>query len=234
MIPASLSRTRATRALVILTTIGLAACSGSTATGSPAASTAVVASVPPSASAIASTAASPTDTPAPSSQAPSQAAASSGPSAVPTSIDPCQLVPAQEASTLTGVSFGAGKEETTSGNGRMCIYGYQTKNVFEVIVAVAPDVATAKAEEVAAQAQLQKNAAQTGQGLNITQLPGFASGADAVLLELKPNPYNINGRAIYVLRGTVFFGFSDLVVGGSAPSADAMKAEANTVLGRLP
>ncbi len=70
--------------------------------------------------------------------------------------------------------------------------------------------------------------------MTITKMPGFTSNSDAVLMEIKPNSIGISGRAIYVLRGTVFFGFSSLVLGGSAPAADAMKAEAMTVLGRLP
>lgn len=103
-----------------------------------------------------------------------------------------------------------------------------------MIVAIAPDVATAKKEEADAQARLRASASKAGQKLAVTQLPGFAPGADALLLELEPNPAGVTGRAIYVLRGTTFFGFSDLVVGGSAPAADALKAQAMTSLGRLP
>jgi hypothetical protein len=44
----------------------------------------------------------------------------------------------------------------------------------------------------------------------------------------------INGSAIGVLKGTIFFGLSDVVKGGAAPSAAAVQAEATTVLGRLP
>ncbi len=220
----------ARRALLIVSVVGLAACSGSTASTSPAASSAVT--VPSS-----SAAASPSAAPSPSAPASPSAAASASPSAataVPTSIDPCQLIPSGEAGQLAGATFGAGKESTTAGGAKMCTYGAQTKNVFEVIVAVAPDVATAKAEEAAAEADYQAQAAQVNQGLTVTQLPGFAPNTDAVLLEMKPNALSISGRSMAVLRGTDYFAFSDLVLGGSAPSADAMKAEAMTVLGRLP
>lgn len=215
-------------ALVALSAIGLAACSGST----PAASGS------PSAPAVASQPAVVSQPPATPSATASQGAAStqpsSGPTAVPTSIDPCQLITAQEAGTLAGTTFGPGKKETYSGNGRGCIYGSGTKNVFGVIVAIAPDVATAKKAEADVVARLKADASKLSQGMAVTELPGFAPNTDAMLLEVKPNPYGISGRAIYFLRGASFAGFSDLAVGGTAPSADAMKAEAMTVLGKLP
>src|SRR4051812_39997261 len=57
-------------------------------------------------------------------------------SARATTLDPCQLVTAAEASQLSGVTFGPGKEETTGSDntGKRCTYGSQTKNVFFVQV----------------------------------------------------------------------------------------------------
>lgn len=226
-------------ALVALSAIGLAACSGSTPAASGSPSAPAVASQPAAVSqpAVASQPAEASQPPATPSATASQAATpaqpSSGPTAVPTSIDPCQLITAQEAGALVGTSFGPGKEETRSGNSRACIYGSGTKNVFEVTVAIAPDAATAKKAEDDAMARLKADASKLSQGIAVTELLGFAPDTDAVLLELKPNPY-ISGRAIYFLRGTSFAGFSDLTVGGAALSADVMKAEAMTVLGRLP
>jgi hypothetical protein len=37
-----------------------------------------------------------------------------------------------------------------------------------------------------------------------------------------------------VLKGTIFFGFSELALSGSTPSAAALQAQAQTILGRLP
>ena len=225
---------RTVRALLVLTVFGLAACTGSTATETPPASVALAVSPP---AAVALPSAEPSASPSGEAASPSpdtSTAASPEGSAVPTSIDPCQLVTAQEAGALAHATFGPGKAETLEGNSRMCTYGAQTKNVFGVIVAIAPDVATAKKEEASAEADLKANAAQLEQGMTITKLPGFAPDTDAVLLELKPNALGIGGRAIYLLRGTTFVGFNDLVVGGAAPSADAMKTEAMTVLGKLP
>lgn len=234
--PLRSSSRRSVSALVAVAALGLAACSGSTAaTNQPASAPASVAVVS-GASAAPSVMASPTGSmsAAPTGSAGASTSLTSGPTAVPTSLDPCQLVPSQEASQLAATNFGTGKEQQLSGNGKLCIYGYQTKNVFDVIVAVSPDVATAKKEEATMEAEQQANAARLNQSLAITNLPSFTSDSDAVLLEIKPNSAGMAGGAIFVLRGTVFFGFSDLVIGGSAPSADAMKSEAMTVLGRLP
>ncbi len=44
----------------------------------------------------------------------------------------------------------------------------------------------------------------------------------------------LNGSVIGVRKGTIFFGFSDLVADGPAPTRAAMEAEAKTILGQLP
>ena len=106
--------------------------------------------------------------------------------------------------------------------------------VEQIIVAIAPDVATAKAAEAQTEADAKKNAAQLQQGLNITKMPNFAPGTDAFMLEIKPNALGIQGRGLGVLRGTSFAYFDDLAMPGSVPSAAAMQAEAMTVLSRLP
>jgi hypothetical protein len=233
-------------ALVLVSAVGLSACTAtSTATqagtAAPASPTeaSTPASAPASLAAVASSApsAAPSESQsgAPSASVEASAAPSaSEASAVPTAIDPCQLITGQEASSLTGATFGAGKSSTLSGNAKMCTYGANTKNVFEVIVAIAPDVATAKKAEASAEADLQANASQIQQGMTITKLPNFAPNTDAVLMELKPNSLGISGRSMLLLRGTSFAAFDDLALGGSAPSADAMKAEAMKVLAQLP
>jgi hypothetical protein len=213
------------RVLFIVSIVGVAACSGS---ASPALPTPAATALPP-ASDVASS---------PPNVSPSQASAdaSAGPTAVPTSIDPCQVISADEAGQLAGVTFGAGKGTTTEGNARICTYGSSTLNVFSAVVAIAPDVATAQAAEAAAQADLKASADKLGHDVTVTQLPGFAAGADALLMEATVNigGKTLGVRAIYVLRGTTFFGFSDVALDKAPPTADAMKSEATTVLGRLP
>jgi len=155
--------------------------------------------------------------------------------ATPTSIDPCVLIGSQEASTFTGATFGDGAESTTEGGGRICTYGANTANVFMVEVAQAPDVATAQSDKSAFLADLQANLQKlTSQGMNITQLPNFADGAVMANMSISVSGETINGIAMGVLKGTVFFGFSDVAVGGSVPSSDAAQTEAQAVLGRLP
>jgi hypothetical protein len=221
--------------LLVAAALGAAACTGSATTGTtpPTAVAQATAAATTSPAVTAAPTTAPTASAAPSSGS-ATSGASDGPTAVPTSIDPCQLIPAAEAGKLAGATFGPGTEKALSGNGRMCTYGANTKNVFEVIVAVAPDVATAQKAEASTLAEIEANAAQISQGINITKLPGFAPGVDAVLDQLKPNSIGVAGIGMNLLKGTVFVGFNDLVLGGAAPSADAMKAEAMTILGRLP
>jgi hypothetical protein len=156
---------------------------------------------------------------------------------VPTSIDPCKLISADEAGKLAGTTFKAGKETTTSGNGRICTYGSATLNVFSVEVAIAPDEATAKSEEAAFQADLNASANKLGgPKVTVSQLPGFAPGTDAALLAatVSVGGKTLGMRGMYVLRGTTFFSFSDIALDKAPPSADTMKSEAMTVLDRLP
>jgi len=159
----------------------------------------------------------------------------SGPSAVATSIDPCAIVTKDEVAKLTGLtSIPDGQRSTTPDHAGLCSYGQQGV-VFEVIVAVAPDVATARSAEASAEQDLQQAAAN---GLQVTELAGFDSGAaDATLLE---GHTSIGGQsfaasAIYVLKGTDFFAISDIAtLGAKAPSSADLQAQALVTLDRLP
>ncbi len=114
--------------LLIAAPLQIAACGGtSTATPPPEATTA--AATPTAATTVAPVATTATEQ-----------------SAAPTAVDPCQLVTASEASTIAGASFAAGKEETTSGGAKTCVYGAGTLNVFTVIVTQATDAATAQSD----------------------------------------------------------------------------------------
>lgn len=163
--------------------------------------------------------------------------ATSGPqqAAVNTPLDPCVLISSQEASTLAGASFGTGKESTTPEGMKSCTYGAQTTNVFAVDVIQAPDLNTAKSYKAQFLADLQAQLQQlTSQGLNVTEMPNFADGAVMADANINTGTVDFSGRAIGFLKGTVFFGFSDLVVGGAAPGSAAVQSEATSVLGRLP
>lgn len=169
----------------------------------------------------------PTDTPAATDQPQTTSS--------PTSLDPCVLVPKDEASTLANYTFGDGVEETNPDGGKRCVYGSQTTNVMNIEVAQAPDVATAKQYKDSFIADIQSQAAQlASQGLVVTQVPDFADGAVQAELNISISGISISGSAFAFLKGTVFFGMSDVSRGQPAPTIDALKGEANTVIGRLP
>jgi hypothetical protein len=161
-------------------------------------------------------------------------------SGAPTSLDPCQLVTLSEASALAGATFTTGKEDTTSGGAKTCVYGGQTLNVFQVLVAQAPDAATAQSQWTELQAQAEgalKSGAPSGINVSLNVTDVTVAGADKAAVATASA--TISGTtlaisAIYVLKGATFFSFSDLVVGSAAPSASALQAQATTTLGRIP
>lgn len=225
---------QAKRAIVVICVAGVAACT-STAGGTltptaPAASqtsvtsSLAVSTASPSASAQAS---------APESPSP---AATVEATAVPTAIHPCDLVTASEVSSLTGFHFGAGQESTTDNNGKLCTYS-QEGVVFEVLVGVSPDAATAKKEEPAFKAQLEQGVSEAGiVNPKLTELPDFEPGVDAAVVSggATVAGQKIKGIALYALKNAVFVAISDLAIGGSVPTTAAMEAQAHTTLGRLP
>jgi hypothetical protein len=226
-------RRTASVACTLLIAVALAACTSTAPTLGPTQPPPPAAITQPSATPV------PSDTPAPTLTATVAAtsvpaAATQNPSAG-TPLDPCALIDSKEASQYTGGSFGQGVEEALSGGALLCTYGANTANVFLVEVAQAKDVATAQADKAQFLADLQSQIADLGaEGLQITELPNFADGATMGILAVSISGVPINGSAIGVLKGATFFGFSDVVKGGPAPSATAVLAEAQTVLGRIP
>ena len=180
------------------------------------------------------------DNPSPSpASTPSAVASPSSPTLA--SLDPCKLVTAQEASKLAGAAYGAGVEETADNGAKECIYGRQTLNVFIVMVNVAADPATAEADwaktEADAQAGLEKLASTEGASLGLHAGKITLPGANEAATASAGGPiggHTLNVSAIYVLKGAVFFMFSDLLLDKPAPAASALAAEAGTVLTRIP
>jgi hypothetical protein len=182
-----------------------------------------------------SASASSTSLPTPTATATESQAASASlqPTGLPTSLDPCALVTQSEAATLTGVTFAAGQEQTTSGNGKLCMYGAEG-NVLQVVVGIAADSAAAAAGKEAFKTDLEKAA---GFGVTLNELPGFAPNTDAATVEASQaiSGVSISISAIYVLRGTTFFAISDVAtLGAKAPSSVALQAQAKVTLTRLP
>jgi hypothetical protein len=209
----------------------LAACSSSSGASASAAPSPSAAASSPSMAASPSAEASPS----PAMASSPSAEASSGPTAVPTSLDPCQMVTAQEASALAGVTFGAGSESTDQ-NTKICSYG-QEGIVLEVLLSVAPDAATAKSQEPAFKAELESGVAQAGiVNPKLTELPNFQDGVDAAVVEGSASVAGktLGGIALYALKGAVLLAISDVSIGGSVPTSEAMQAQAKVSLARLP
>ena len=170
---------------------------------------------------------------------------SSSPSATPsasgqaTTLDPCQLVTAAEASALAGVTFGAGLEETTgsNGTGKRCTYGAQTKNVFFVQVATAASADDAQAQWTTEEAEADADLASgfDGAAVNVTKsdLTGLGDRAAVGTGSVTIEGQTISGGDIYLLKGPNFLAFGDLTL-GTAPTAAALQAQAVTSLGRMP
>jgi len=154
--------------------------------------------------------------------------------AVPTSVDPCQLVTAQEASALTGANFSEGQASIDANNVKSCSYGQEGVDL-TVLASRAPDEATAKKNEDDAKAELERNA--PGLPYKLEELPGFAPGADAAMVSgsMASGGLSYSGIAIYVLKGTDFFAITDIAtLSGQAPTSAQMQDLAKVALGRLP
>ena len=214
---------RRIRGFVAAAALVFAACTTG-AGGTPGASAPVVATQAPASS-------SPSASSAPAAASESQIAQAT---AVPTSIDPCQLVTHADATKLTGAPFTEGQASTGENNVKTCEYG-QEGVVLTVTAAVAPDEATAKQNEAATKADLEKNA--PGLPIKVEELPGFAPGVDAAVASgsASGGGLSYDGIAIYVLKGTEFFAITDIAtLGGGAPTSQQMQDQAKVALGRLP
>ena len=91
----------------------------------------------------------------PSSAGPGASSAAATQPAVTTSLDPCQLVTSSEASSLAATTYGPGQVESSGQNGKRCVYGSGTTNVFMVEVGQAASAAAARADWSAEQARAQ-------------------------------------------------------------------------------
>jgi hypothetical protein len=143
-----------------------------------------------------------------------------------TAVDPCQLVTPQEASALTGASYGAGKLEIDSAVSRRCIYGGQTKHVFEVIFVQgsSPDQVKAYADALRAQAEQQLSAT-----VAMSQLSGIGDDAES----LHGTKSGIDMAGLYVRQGLYGLALVDETSGHAATIAD-LTTQMQTSLGRLP
>ena len=176
--------------------------------------------------------------PASSSTASASASAAATASAVATTTDPCQLVTMGEASSLTGVTYGAGKTETTSGGGKLCFYGAQTTDVFEVFVGIASDAATAQSQWDAKKAEVEAQLNSTAKShLTVNVADTNITGADraaAGTFSGSLNGVTLSGTGVYLLKGPAFVAIVDIAANHGVPTISAMEAQASTAVSRLP
>jgi hypothetical protein len=216
----------------LLTLSGCGASLGTTASPATSSSSSTPASATsePTVSPAATSTPAPTIAPSPTSET----SPSAGATGVPTNLDPCALVTQPEASTLGGVTFGAGTAETSQGNAKLCSYGAEG-SVVEIVVGAAADTASAQAGEQQFKTQLEQESHVNG--LKLTELPAFESGVDAAVVEGSAAiaSQKISIIALYLLKGTTYVGISDIATLGATPaSASAMEAQGHTTAGRLP
>ena len=224
-------------ATVMLAGVVLAACSASTASGSAPPAAPVATSSAAIAAPSAESSVAPSASAAPSDAAlPSASEADAGPTAVPTAVDPCKLVTPAEVSALTGSTAAPPKATTTEGNGKLCSFGHGGAG-FTVIVAESPDAATAKKQEPDFKAQLEQLAAEAGiTDAKLSELPNFEPGVDAAVISgsVSQAGQKISAISFFALKGAVLVALSDVAIGGSIPTSEAMQTQGKATLARLP
>ena len=206
-----------------------------TPTAAPASSSAPVTPIPlpPPASSPPASSSAPAS-PTPTASAP----ASPSQSSKPVNLDPCQLVTQDEASTLAKATYGPGQESTTPGGAKECVYGSQTLNVMDIIVAQAATPEEAQADYTTEQAQAQsliatRLPAGIHVDLNTANTEGIGDKAATVTGSETLLGKQISFTGIYVVSGPTFFTIGDLVVGAAPPTATAIQDQAKVVLGRI-
>jgi hypothetical protein len=121
------------------------------------------------------------------------------------------------------------------------VYGAQTLDVFEVLVATAATPAAAQAawdqERSQVTAELQKQAAVPGVNFTVNVADASISGADRAATGTFSGTlsgHTFAGTALYCLKGVYYAAITDLVVDRQPPSISAIEAQGTTAIGRLP
>lgn len=182
----------------------------------------------------------------PSSQAPANSlppttqATPSTAQAAAIAPDPCAMVTAAEAGTLTGATFAAGKAEAWGSGGKGCTYSSPTLQIVSVQTARAQTAAEAQAAWAKEQAQIPTFLEQAAQApasahltTNVTPLSGYGDQAALISGSGTLQGVTLTVSGIYLLKGATFVGFEALAIGHPAPSAAAIEAQATTTLGRM-
>ncbi len=219
---------------VSVVVVGMLALAGCSSTGTGGGGTGTTA--PPDSAAMTTAAtAPPTSAAAMDTATPTTEATAQG---VAVTVDPCAVYPQGEASSLSGVTLQAGNPQTYDQGSKGCFYSGGTEGVTGITIAQGTSAADANAvwtqEETKAQQELQ---AGLPSGVTftptLTDVTGIGDRASLASFSGSIGPVTLSGGAIYVLKGATFFSVSVIRLSGTAPTADAFKAEATTILGRL-
>ena len=178
---------------------------------------------------VALAACGPDASPAPASAGtPTSAAANGGVSGAggATTLDPCQIVTQQEASALTGVAYGAGKQ-LQGALSKSCLYGAGSKNVFRVdVVQGTIDQIHQYRDQVTAEIQ-----SGDADGGHFTKSPVSGLGSEATAYTLSGSVLNVT--SLFVVKSTVALYLVNEVA-GTPVSATALTDTARTALARMP
>jgi hypothetical protein len=175
---------------------------------------------------IATVAACGSGAPSPTPTGPAATNSATSGHAATTTTDPCQLVTAQEASALTGASYGPGTERA-AGLGKTCVYGGGTKNVLMVDVWQGSATLLQQVRD-----QVTAEIEQGSDSAHIDPIPVAGLGDSATAYAVSGAPFNAS--SIFVLKGSNAIYLVDEVTGSPAPTTAALTATARTALGRLP
>jgi hypothetical protein len=177
---------------------------------------------------IAALAACGPDTSAPAGAGPATSASADntgGGAGAPTTLDPCQIVTQQEASALTGVSFGPGKQ-LQGALSTSCLYGAGSKNVFRVdVVRGTIDQVNQYRDQVTA--EIETGDADGGH-LNKSSVSGL--GDEATAYTLTGSVLNVS--SLFVIQATVALYLVNEVAGTPVPTTQ-LTNEARTALSRI-
>ena len=164
-------------------------------------------------------ASAPTTAGTPTSAAPNNSGAGG-----PTTLDPCQIVTQQEASALTGVSFGPGKQ-LQGALSKSCLYGAGSKNVFRV------DVVRGTIDQVHQYRDQVTSEIESGDADgHLTKSSVSGLGDEATAYTLSGSVLNVS--SLFVVKGTVSLYLLNEAAGTPVPTA-ALTDLARTALGRI-
>jgi hypothetical protein len=139
----------------------------------------------------------------------------------PTTINPCTLLSDEQASTLTGATYGDGKEDAAGPDGHLCVWSDDASHS-----SVTVGVISAPSQAIAQQAFALAKGDQSG--FAFTSVTNLAD--QAYIARKSESTTDLSG--LYAIDGSTYFFVATL--GGTSPTDGALRVAALLVLGGLP